>query len=288
MLTDHQALVWLHNTRDTSSRLLRWHLRLLDFQYEIKYRQGETNLNADALSRNPLELIPNVTSLPMTMKPKKRGKPRKAPATLTLTISVENRDVDQSIANRVKQRREGEGYPLYSYSSDDEADFCDVSTRKTRYRSHKKRTAHFRGDSDFFPSEGGSSSRGLSPQGLNYPLHKRRTRSRQESLCEDSYPAVPSAIGNDTPTNLEREIYADKDAVPSVILLPPVPHHSDTDSTDGYSHELEETVIPASVESDVTKLTPSAIDSSQIAFDTTVAVTRVAACGTPLACKKKS
>ena len=258
VVTDHQALVWLHNTRDTSSRLLRWRLRLLDFQYEIKYRQGKTNLNADALSRNPVELIPNVTSLPMIMKPKKRGRPRKAPVALTPTISDENRDVDQSIANRVKQRREAEGCPLYSYSSDDEADFCDVSTRKTRHRSHKKRTVHFPGNSDFFPSEGGSSNTNPSPRGLNYPLHKRRVRSRQESPCKDSYPAVHSAMENDTPTNCEREMYADKDSVPPVILLPPVPHHSDTDSTDGYSHELEETIIPVSVESDATPGCPLA------------------------------
>ena len=69
---------------------------------------------------------------------------------------------------------------------------------------------------------------------------------------------VHSAIENDTPTNREREIYADKDSVPPVILLPPVPHHSDTDSTDAYSYELEETVIPVSVESDVTPGCPLA------------------------------
>ena len=49
--TDHQALKWLHNVKDPSSRLIRWRLRLEEYEYEIEYHKGKVNLAADALSR---------------------------------------------------------------------------------------------------------------------------------------------------------------------------------------------------------------------------------------------
>lgn len=49
--TDHQALKWLHNVKDPSSRLMRWRLRLEEYHYEINYKKGKQNLVADALSR---------------------------------------------------------------------------------------------------------------------------------------------------------------------------------------------------------------------------------------------
>lgn len=49
--TDHRALVWLHNCQNPSSKLIRWRLRLSEYQYEIKYKAGRINSNADGLSR---------------------------------------------------------------------------------------------------------------------------------------------------------------------------------------------------------------------------------------------
>ena len=49
--TDHQALKWLHNCKDPSSRLIRWRLRLEEYNYEIEYTKGKDNTAADALSR---------------------------------------------------------------------------------------------------------------------------------------------------------------------------------------------------------------------------------------------
>ena len=49
--TDHQALKWLKNCKDPSSRLMRWRLRLEEYDYEIEYRKGKENGAADALSR---------------------------------------------------------------------------------------------------------------------------------------------------------------------------------------------------------------------------------------------
>jgi hypothetical protein len=49
--TDHQPLTWLFNVKDPGSRLMRWRLKLAEYQYEVVYKPGVTNTNADALSR---------------------------------------------------------------------------------------------------------------------------------------------------------------------------------------------------------------------------------------------
>ena len=49
--TDHRALVWLHNVKDPSSRLLRWRLRMEEYEYEIEYVKGKKIKVADRLSR---------------------------------------------------------------------------------------------------------------------------------------------------------------------------------------------------------------------------------------------
>ena len=51
VVTDHQALRWLHSVRDPSSRLMRWRLKLRDHHYKIVYKSDETNKNADAIQR---------------------------------------------------------------------------------------------------------------------------------------------------------------------------------------------------------------------------------------------
>lgn len=51
--TDHKGLTWIFNVRDPSSRLLRWKLLLAEFDFEIIYKAGKRNCNADCLSRYP-------------------------------------------------------------------------------------------------------------------------------------------------------------------------------------------------------------------------------------------
>lgn len=40
ILTDHRPLQWLFSVKDPGSRLVRWRLKLEEFNYEIKYKTG--------------------------------------------------------------------------------------------------------------------------------------------------------------------------------------------------------------------------------------------------------
>lgn len=49
--SDHKPLLWIMNIKDPGSRLLRWRIKLEEYDYEIIYKKGALNTNADALSR---------------------------------------------------------------------------------------------------------------------------------------------------------------------------------------------------------------------------------------------
>jgi hypothetical protein len=49
--TDHAALKYLHTFADNNSRLLRWSLRLSEFNFEVEHRPGTQIRHADALGR---------------------------------------------------------------------------------------------------------------------------------------------------------------------------------------------------------------------------------------------
>lgn len=49
--TDHNPLVWLYKIKEPNSRLIRWKLKLDEFNFTIIYKKGSDNKVADALSR---------------------------------------------------------------------------------------------------------------------------------------------------------------------------------------------------------------------------------------------
>ena len=49
--SDHQPLVWLRSIPNPTGKLGRWALKMAEFDYEIVYRKGKNNANADFLSR---------------------------------------------------------------------------------------------------------------------------------------------------------------------------------------------------------------------------------------------
>lgn len=69
LMTDHQPLTTLLAPNKpvppmAAARIQRWALLLNAFQYEIKFRKGSANQNADALSRSPLPNTKNETPVP--------------------------------------------------------------------------------------------------------------------------------------------------------------------------------------------------------------------------------
>ncbi|OWZ03214.1 Retrovirus Polyprotein [Phytophthora megakarya] len=54
IVTDHSALKWLMTSPNLAGKLHRWALTLQEFDFEVQYRPGSTNLVADALSRAPV------------------------------------------------------------------------------------------------------------------------------------------------------------------------------------------------------------------------------------------
>lgn len=55
--TDHRPLVWLFNMKEPNSKLVRWRLKLEEYNYEIIYKKGKQNVNADSLSRIKINAI---------------------------------------------------------------------------------------------------------------------------------------------------------------------------------------------------------------------------------------
>ena len=54
IVTDHQPLIWL-KTADLNTRVGKWRFKLSEYDYEIIYKPGRQNANADALLRNLVE-----------------------------------------------------------------------------------------------------------------------------------------------------------------------------------------------------------------------------------------
>ncbi|XP_039286596.1 uncharacterized protein LOC120351895 [Nilaparvata lugens] len=51
IFTDHKPLQWLFSIKEPNSKMLRWRLKLEEYDYDIQYKKGSKNQNADALSR---------------------------------------------------------------------------------------------------------------------------------------------------------------------------------------------------------------------------------------------
>lgn len=49
--TDHKPLIWLSNLKEPNSKLIRWKIKLNEYQFDISHLEGKENKVADALSR---------------------------------------------------------------------------------------------------------------------------------------------------------------------------------------------------------------------------------------------
>ncbi|KAE9308906.1 hypothetical protein PF008_g20847 [Phytophthora fragariae] len=57
IVTDHAALKWLMTRPNLAGRMHRWSLTLQEYDFQILYRPGTTNVVADALSRAPAAVL---------------------------------------------------------------------------------------------------------------------------------------------------------------------------------------------------------------------------------------
>lgn len=64
IVTDHRPLTWLMNFKEPNSKLVRWKLQLLEYDYDVVYKKGSQNVVADALSRIAGEINTNSVLLP--------------------------------------------------------------------------------------------------------------------------------------------------------------------------------------------------------------------------------
>ncbi|KAG8148374.1 CinsV21_orph2 protein [Chelonus insularis] len=61
LVTDHKPLIWFQSEKEANARILKWRLKLAEYNHDVVNQPGKIILNADALSRNPVE-IANVTT----------------------------------------------------------------------------------------------------------------------------------------------------------------------------------------------------------------------------------
>ncbi|GAQ91227.1 hypothetical protein KFL_007470065 [Klebsormidium nitens] len=61
LYTDHRPLEWLMTSQNLTGMHARWALMLQEFDFEVKYRKGLVNMNADGLSRSPLPETEDLT-----------------------------------------------------------------------------------------------------------------------------------------------------------------------------------------------------------------------------------
>lgn len=54
LVSDHEPLKWIDSVKLPIQRLIRWRIRLREYEYTFIHKPGRLNLNADALSRNPI------------------------------------------------------------------------------------------------------------------------------------------------------------------------------------------------------------------------------------------
>ncbi|WP_165309885.1 ribonuclease H family protein, partial [Enterobacter cloacae complex sp. 4DZ3-17B2] len=55
VVTDHKPLTSFRTKKDPNSRVAKWMYNLLEYEFEVIHKAGKSNVNADALSRNPIE-----------------------------------------------------------------------------------------------------------------------------------------------------------------------------------------------------------------------------------------
>lgn len=94
---DHQPLQWILSLKEPSSKLLRWRLKLEEYDYKIIYKEGSLNTNADGLSRielNMNETIEKIDGIFKYMREFNKGFEKPKVENESLIVEIENSDYE--------------------------------------------------------------------------------------------------------------------------------------------------------------------------------------------------
>lgn len=146
--TDHNPLVWLSKIKEPNSRLIRWKLKLGEFQFEIKYKKGKENSVADALSRIDLNI--HETSENASLAPNADNSvaalsdfdiPEIDPSSSNNKFSLEDYVINERYANNDKpterQPEDNESFVTVHSNNDTEGKKLPISELPVNYASNR-------------------------------------------------------------------------------------------------------------------------------------------------------
>lgn len=88
IFTDHQPLTYALSSKNNNNKMKRWKAILEEYNYELKYTPGKTNVFADALSRPPKD--PPINSLTATQHSSESSAHDLIPATVAPINAFKN------------------------------------------------------------------------------------------------------------------------------------------------------------------------------------------------------
>ena len=110
IVTDHKSLLWLKSD-DNNTRDQKWRQKLSDYEFDIAYKPGNQNANADALSRNPVEIFVINTAQNKQILNKNSEQPR-IPSN-DGKIKIINEDRQKIKGKRGRPRKNNENKNIY-------------------------------------------------------------------------------------------------------------------------------------------------------------------------------
>ena len=122
--TDHSACTSLLSNPRPTGKLARWALTIQEMDLEIKHRSGKSNLNADALSRNPVSILGTVESI------------------TDEEAAIPRPSVEQMAEIRAAQREDSELLVLLQYLESDVLPTDTASARRTAVGSERYELIH--------------------------------------------------------------------------------------------------------------------------------------------------
>ncbi|XP_034945011.1 glutamic acid-rich protein-like [Chelonus insularis] len=99
----------MQTAKDPTSRLTRWRLKLEEYEFTVVYKAGKTNINADALSRNPpqtdMEVDSNQAKQVMMLTRSEAAAELKSKSTDQVDKTQPTKDMELGGRRKVSQKR---------------------------------------------------------------------------------------------------------------------------------------------------------------------------------------